>query len=430
MNNRSIAFESPKQIKIFQEEALREQLAYNIEHSPYYQKLFAEHKLSLNDINSLEDLSKIPPTTKTDLQKYNKDFICVQSSQIRDYVTTSGTLGEPVTFALTENDLERLAYNEESSFLMANCQAGDCIQLMTTIDRRFMAGLAYFLGARRLGCPIIRVGNGIPELQWQSILNMRPTVCIVVPSFILKLIDFARKNNINYHQSSLRKAICIGEALYNADGSLATLGKKIRQEWPELELYSTYASTEMQSSYTECSAHNGCHIPSDLIITEYLDEQNQAVASGEAGELTITTLGIEGMPLIRFKTGDICIHYDEPCACGRKSPRLSAIIGRKKQMIKFKGTTLYPPAIFDILDNIPEIDLYIVEVSTNEIGTDNVLVRVASSQDPTYVDKTIKNVFRSRVRVAPNVVFSSFEEIERLQQKANSRKLVKFLDLR
>ena len=94
--------------------------------------------------------------------------------------------------------------------------------------------------------------------------------------------------------------------------------------------------------------------------------------------MTITTLGVRGMPLLRFKTGDICYHYTEPCACGRNTIRLSSILGRKGQMIKYKGTTLYPPALFDILDNIPHIKNYIVEVYTNELGTDEILIRIGS----------------------------------------------------
>lgn len=97
---------------------------------------------------------------------------------------------------------------------------------------------------------------------------------------------------------------------------------------------------------------------------------------GQPGEVTVTTLGVEAMPLLRFRTGDICRMYTEPCQCGRNSARLSSVIGRRSQMVKFKGTTLYPPALFDVLDNIPEITNYIVEVYTNDLGTDEVLVRV------------------------------------------------------
>ena len=423
-------YRSAEEIRSFQEARLHEAIDYAYTNSAFYRELFDSCKIRPADIRTIEDLRRLPVTTKQELQLRNKDFLCVDSSQIVDYVTTSGTLGEPVVFALTENDLDRLGYNELSSFTMAGCSRNDIMQLMTTIDRRFMAGLAYWLGARALGMGVIRVGNGIPELQWNTINSIHPTVCMCVPSFLMKLIAFAEENGIDYRSCSLRKAICIGEALRQPDGNLTTLGSRIHEKWPELELYSTYASTEMQASFTECSCHCGNHVPADLIIVEFLDDEGNPVAEGESGEVTITTLGVEGMPLVRFRTGDICIHYDSPCACGRNSTRLSSVIGRKGQMIKFKGTTLYPPALFDILDNIPEVKSYVVEVYTNSLGTDQVQIKLASDNHSESFVKQIKDIFRSKVRVAPDVVFEAPEIIAKMQMPPMSRKVVKFFDLR
>ena len=421
---------SPAEIQAFQEERLRETVAYLTAKSPFYQRMFAEAQIDPQSICTLADLQRLPVTTKRELQQHNTDFICVPKSEIIDYVTTSGTLGEPVTFALTEGDLQRLAYNEACSFTMAGCTREDVMQLMTTIDRRFMAGLAYFLGARELGCGVVRVGNGIPELQWDTIRRVESTACMVVPSFLMKLIDFADAHGFDCNASSLRRAICIGEALRTPDGELTTLGQRIVRRWPSLELFSTYASTEMQASFTECEYHCGGHIPADLIIVELLDEQHQPVADGTPGEVTITTLGVEGMPLLRFKTGDICIRYSEPCRCGRQTARLSSVIGRKGQMIKFKGTTLYPPALFDILDNIPEVENYLVEVFTNDLGTDQIQIKIGSRNHSEAFIKQIKDIFRSKVRVAPDIRFESVELIARQQMPPMSRKVVKFVDLR
>ena len=186
----------------------------------------------------------------------------------------------------------------------------------------------------------------------------------------------------------------------------------------------------MQSSFTECACHKGCHIPVDLIIVELLDQEGNPVPDGEPGEVTITTLGVEGMPLLRFRTGDICIRYEGQCGCGRNSARLSSVIGRRSQMIKFKGTTLYPPALFDVLDNIPEITNYIVEVYTNDLGTDEVLVRIGCNDHSDAFLKKVKDMFRSRVRVAPSVSFESIGYIAKLQMPPMSRKAVKFIDMR
>ena len=418
-----------EEIREFQDKQLLEMLAYVSTHSKYYSRLFEEKGIDISGIHDYDDLIKLPVTTKDDLCNYNEDFICVPHEKIVDYITTSGTLGDPVTFAMTDKDLDRLAYNEYLSLSCAGGSEKDIFQLMTTIDRRFMAGLAYFLGARRLGAGIIRVGNGMPELQWDTIKRMKPSAFIVVPSFLLKLIEYAESNNINYRDTGVKKAVCIGESLRNPDFSLTTLGKKIIEKW-DIDLYSTYASTEMSTAFTECEhAHGGHHHP-ELIIVEFLDDNNKPVAATEAGEVTVTTLGVEGMPLLRFKTGDICYHYTEPCACGRTTTRLGPVIGRKKQMIKFKGTTLYPPALFDILDNIDGIENYVVEVFTNDIGTDEILIRIGTKEADEHFETRLKDHFRAKLRVAPSIIIDSVENIDKIKFPEESRKAISFIDKR
>jgi phenylacetate-CoA ligase len=417
-----IQYAAPEETERYQAARLAETIGYVAQNSPYYRRLFREHGIDPSAIRSLEDLVRLPVTTKEDLQLHGGEFVCVPPERIVDYVTTSGTLGEPVTFALTDGDLSRLARNEALSFSTAGCSRGDILQLMTTLDRRFMAGLAYFLGARELGCGVVRVGNGIPELQWDTIRRVRPTTCVAVPSFLVKLMEFARASGIDYRASSLRRAICIGEALREGDFSLNTLGRQIHEMWPELELHSTYASTEMQTSFTECAHGRGGHLQPELIVVELLDENNAPVAPDSEGEVTITTLGVEGMPLVRFKTGDICVAHREKCGCGRTTMRLSPVIGRKGQMIKLKGTTLYPPAIFDVLDSVAEIDNYVVEVSSSDLGTDHVAVRVHSSDRSDEFVKHLKDIFRARIRVAPEVIFDSAEKILQIQMPPMSRK--------
>ncbi|MDD2199738.1 MAG: phenylacetate--CoA ligase family protein, partial [Bacteroidales bacterium] len=223
--------ESLTVIKKYQERQLPKVLEYLNERSTYYKRLFSNNKININRIKTLEDLTHIPFTDKSDLQTNNADFYCVEKEKIVDYITTSGTLGDPVTFAMTDKDLDRLAYNEAISFACANGKPGDIYQLMTTIDKRFMAGLAYFLGIRKLGASIIRVGNGIPELQWDSIMRISPDTIVVVPSFILKIIKYAEENGIDYKNTSIKKAVCIGENLREQDFSLNLLGRKIKEKW-------------------------------------------------------------------------------------------------------------------------------------------------------------------------------------------------------
>ncbi len=421
--------QSSLKIKAFQEEKLKEVLQYVNQNSPFYQRLFKSHNISISNINSLDDLAQIPPTTKDDLQSYNDDFLCVSKTEIIDYVTTSGTLGDPVTIALTDKDLDRLAYNEAISFECSGVKKQDILQLMTTVDRRFMAGMAYFLGARQLGAGIIRVGAGVPELQWDSILKFKPTYLIVVPSFLLKLIEYANSKGIDLTNSGIKGAICIGEPIRNDDFSLNILGQKINQSW-NIDMYSTYASSEMHTAFTECEYQNGGHHHPELIIVEILDEDNQPVNIGDIGELTITTLGIEAMPLIRFKTGDMLRAHDEPCKCGRTTLRLGPVNGRKKQMIKYKGTTLYPPAMQNVINYFEEIESYIIEISHNQVGTDEILIKLASTIMTSDLLQQIKDHFKAKLRVTPRIEFCDKDDIEKLRFPKLSRKPVLVIDKR
>jgi len=218
--------------------------------------------------------------------------------------------------------------------------------------------------------------------------------------------------------------------LRNPNFTLNTLGQRIKDKW-DIKLYSTYASTEMGAAFADCDHGVGGHHHPELLIVEFVDENNHPVKDGEPGELVITTLDVEGMPLIRFKTGDVVQHFSEPCACGRNTMRLGPVIGRKKEMIKYKGTTLYPPALYDILNEMEYVDNYVVEVSTNQIGTDDILIRVATNgHTPENFEKLIKDHFRAKLRVAPTIMFQSGEEINKIKFPELKRKPVVFIDKR
>jgi phenylacetate-CoA ligase len=420
---------APDKVKLMQEQKLQELLQHISQNSPFYKEMFAQHQIDVTAVTTIEDLALIPTTGKEDLQKRNNDFLCVPKDKVIEYASTSGTLGSPVTIALTENDLNRLTLNEYNSFICADGQPDDIYQLMLTLDRQFMAGIAYYSGLRKLGAGIIRLGPGVPSLQLETIQRLNPTAIVAVPSFILKLIQAAKDHNIDLNQTSVKKAICIGENIRNTDFSLNILGKKITEAW-DIKLYSTYASTEMQTAFTECSHGHGGHLQPELVIAELLDEDNNLVPANTPGELTITTLGVEGMPLLRYKTGDICMYFNEPCACGRTSLRLSPIIGRKKQMIKFKGTTLYPPAMFDLLNEMEEVLDYVIEVYSNDIGMDEVLLHLLPLDDSKACDNRIRAYLQARLRVSPHVNYITAEQIQKMQFPEAVRKAVKFIDKR
>lgn len=426
-----IEYRTAEEIARYQDERLRETIGYVVSRSPFYGRMFARLGLNPDSIRTVDDLAKLPFTTKRDLQRNNTDFMCVPTGEIIDYVTTSGTLGEPVVFGCTEGDLRRLAYNEHKSFASAGVTRDSVVQLMTTMDKRFMAGMAYFLGVRSIGAGIVRVGGGMPALQWDTILRLKPDTLMCVPSFILKLIDYAEKNGIDYRKSSVKRIIGIGESLRNdADLSLNLLGQRIRDKW-DVELYCNYSSTEMAATFAECPCGCGGHLHPELVIAEIVDEEGRRVADGELGEVVITTLGIEGMPLLRFRTGDISRKLTSRCACGRNSYRLGPIAGRKNNMLKLKGTTLYPPAIYDVLDHTPYVENYVVIATTDAAGTDAVTVTVGLKPEvPVNAERDLRDRFRSVIRVAPAIEISTPELVNCLLYPADNRKPVKFIDRR
>ncbi|MBO4621696.1 MAG: AMP-binding protein [Paludibacteraceae bacterium] len=429
-----IEFQSKEDIQRLQEELLRKQIAYLATHSAYYRSMFAAEGIAPESIRTIDDLKRLPFTEKKNLQLRNDEFLCCPREDIIDFVTTSGTLGDPVTFGCTEEDLQRLAYNEQKSFACAGVDKYSVVQLMTTLDKRFMAGMAYFLGLRALGAGAIRVGNGIPELQWDTIRRLHPDTIMCVPSFILRLIEYAQAHQIDYRSCSVKRIIGIGEGLRNQDFTLNILGQRIHDLWPEVQLFATYSSTEMGATFSECEHGLGGHVHPELIIVEIIGEDGQEVPDGEVGEVVVTTLGVKGMPLLRFRTGDMAAKIVGQCPCGRWSYRLTPLVGRKNNMLKLKGTTIYPPAINDVLASVDYVQNYVVVVRDSAAGTDEVVVRIGLkdnvSKPAPQLIKDMKDHFRSRLRVAPLIEILPADVIACINNPEGSRKPVKFIDER
>jgi len=402
------------------QQSLVELIAYVSEKSPFYKQKYADLTLDMKDLD-ISEFKKIPFTTKEDLAANDLNFLCVPKHEIAEYVTTSGTTGNPISLYLTQQDLERLAKNERDSFQLMGLDSNDLFQLLTTIDKQFMAGLAYSLGVQKLGAGMIRIGPGVPELQWNSILKYEPTVLIAVPSFIVNLLEFAKENNIDFTQTSVKSIVCIGEPIRNEDFTYNILGKRITQSW-NVDLFSTYASTEMGAAFSECTAHEGNHLNEELLFLEVIKEDGIEANDQESGEIVVTTLGATGSPLVRYKTGDIAKVYRTKCKCGRTSPRLGPILGRKNQMIKFKGTTIYPKAIFEMLDQFVEISCYKIIIGKDELNNDEITILLEDKIESTSVFLSILDQCKSKLRVVPKFEFLESTTIRSMVYKKNLRK--------
>ena len=424
-----VEYSSKAEILGLQERLLAEHIEYTCKNSPYYKSLFASHNIDPQSIKSISDLSNVPCTSKMDLINQNEAFLACNKTDIADICLTSATTGDkPTILYQTQEDLSRLAYNEEAAFKMIGIKPDDKVIIFAAIDRCFMAGLAYYLGAINIGATVIRAGAGSPAQQWEVIKATDPTVIIGVPSLIKKIGQYAIDKGQRPDEIPVHSILGIGEALRSEDLKILPLAGKVEQMW-SAKIYSTYASSEMATAFSECKEASGGHLRPELLILEILDDDSNPVAVGEKGEVTVTPLGVKGMPLIRFKTGDISFLIEDECPCGRNTPRLGPVIGRKNQMLKLKGTTIFPSAILSSLEAVDGVEGGYIEVLRSNDETDDVILYVAIS-DASITIKYLVDCLRAKLRVVPQINIISTEELNKKTFPPNKRKKITFFDLR
>ncbi len=424
---KEIGFSSPDNIKSVQQRLLREHITYCRKHSPFYQRIFKKGCINPQKIN-IDNFCDIPFTDKADIENDNDAFFAVNPERIADIVLSSGTTGLPIRIAYTESDLRRLAYNEEKSFLACGFSPKDVVLLTCTIDRCFVAGLAYYLGIRAVGATAIRNGLNSLESHAQVIRRMMPTAIVGVPSFIRKLGLFLDEGKRIAQKKNVSKLVCIGEPLRGENLEFLKVASDLEYIWGA-KAYSTYSSSEIVTTFCECTAQAGGHLHPDLAVVEIVDEEGSVLSPGETGEVVVTPMGIEGMPLLRFKTGDISFVIDEPCSCGRHTLRLGPILGRTKQMMKVRGTTIYPQAIYSVLEEIRGVKEYYITVSSENELSDIIEVYL-TAQGSGCTAEAIRNKLQARLRFKPRVFIRDEEEIRGQVYSPKSRKPIRFIDRR
>jgi phenylacetate-CoA ligase len=291
-----------------------------------------------------------------------------------------------------------------------------------------MAGLAYFIGLTRIGATVIRGGSSSIAMLEELTTQYRPTALVGVPTLLLVLADRLQARGIDPRGLGVRRLVCIGEPVRSPDLSLSPLGHRLRTSWGA-EVFGTYASTEMATAFADCEAGRGGHVHPELMIVEIVDETGRPLPPGACGEVVATPLQVTGMPLLRFRTGDIAVLHSDPCPCGRNSWRLGPVLGRKAQMLKVRGTTLYPPAIQAVLQEIPTVRGHYIEVYDEYELSDRIRV-VVGCGDPALDAIEIAERIAARTRVKPEVVVVAPEEVARRTLREDKRKPVTFFDYR
>ena len=402
--------------------AVRNHVRHVKEVSAYYREALFD--VFPEDIKSPEDIATLPFTDKATLTAQTASFVAAPSDQIVETVITSGSTGKPLVFSMTETDLERLAFNEALSFSSAGVTPSDRAQICVSLDRMFIAGMAYYRGLTHLGVNTARVGVLPLDMQKHFLELLRPTVLVGVPSFLKKLIRELEKLGFDRSASCVSKIFCIGESIRSQDLQLNAAAKSL-EDFFNAKVFSTYANTELAVAYCDCSAKYGGPAHPELVYTEIVGDNGLPVPEGTAGELVATPLGVEGTPLVRYKTGDITFKLPGECPCGRNSMRIGPILGRKSQMIKVKGTTVYPLAITNILDGIDGLDDYVITLEDDEALSDRVSLHVVTP--PVNLEK-ISGQIRAELRVSLPVLVTNLATLQHMRGK--SAKKTRIIDNR
>ncbi len=424
-----LQFAEPEKIEQIQTRLFLRHLEYTLARSPFYKAKYAKNNIDITGIQSLEDIRHLPLTEKTDLLD-TQPLLCTDKNKIVDISLTSASSGSnPTLIPLTSSDLARLAYNEELAIAMTGVDETDTILICAALDRCFMAGIAYFLGGVKLSATMVRGGSGSAAQHWELIKLTQPTVIVGVPSLMYKIGKHGRDNHGDPGTWGIKKLIAIGEPTKDANLNLLPIAQELESMW-NAKTYSTYASSEMATTFCECEARSGGHTRPELIIVEILGDDDQPVKPGEKGEVVVTPLGVTGMPLIRFKTGDISYMIQEECVCKRTTQRLAPVIGRKNQMLKYKGTTVFPNAILAALEGDSRFYNGYIEAKKHPDGTDRIILYAALSGKEGS-DTWIRQTLQAKIRVVPEIRQITREKADKkVYQFDKKRKRLTFFDLR
>ncbi|MEN8189250.1 MAG: AMP-binding protein [Thermodesulfobacteriota bacterium] len=410
----------------YQVKLLRDHIATAMQ-GPYYKALYEKKGLGPHSINSLRDIEKFPLTGRRELDNHPDGFQAVVSGEVVDLSLTSGTTGPPVRVPYTRGDLNRLAFNEAMAFWGAGVRANDTCLICVTLDRCFIAGLAYYGGLVELGATAIRSGTGQPARQWELIQSLKPTLLVGVPTFLLQVARWAEAHGHRPERSSVKRLVTIGEPIRRHDFSLTPLGDELSRAW-QSPISVSYGATELETGMGECTLGAGAHIHPELSLVEIVDEKGNVLDDNQPGELVVTPLGVQGFPLVRFRTGDITRKFTSECGCGWLTDRIGPIEGRLSQRLKVKGTTIYPETIFHTLQEVAGVEASYVEVYSAYDLSDEIKVFVGSSEKLNTVE--IAALLQARLRVRPEVILSSTKEAVSVMTADGGRKPRRFFDFR
>jgi len=392
-------------IKELQLKRLKDTVHLVYDNVPFYKKKFKELKITPSDIKTLKDVSKLPITTKSDLRD-NAPFGMMATSLDKciELHASSGTTGIPITACYTPNDLEVWSEVMARCLSMSGLTKKDVFQNPIPYGT-FTGAFGFHYGAQKVGALVIPSGMGQSERQIKLMEYYGTTFISGVASYAMRLSQVALDMGVN------PKKLKVRNGLFGAEMFTPGLKKRIMEIW-NMDVHDSYGLTEMcgPGVSTDCDQHDGLHLWEDHFLLECLDPKTlEPVGLEEEGELVITTLTKEGMPILRYRTRDIAKLYDEKvCACGRTHIKHTPIKGRSDDMIIIRGTNIYPGQIESVLMKKNEVGGNWRMVLTTEDDTDMLTVEVESKTllsqvESMNLEKSLKNEIKSVIVFTPRV---------------------------
>ena len=342
-------------------------------HSPFYGKIFKENNISADSIKSLEDLQRFPFTTKEDLRgNYPFGLACIPMEKVVRLHSSSGTTGNPTVVLHSQKDLDEWANQVARCMYMVGLRNTDVFQ-NTSGYGMFTGGLGFQYGAERLGALTVPAAAGNSPRQIKFIMDFGTTAIHAIPSYATRLAEVFIEMGLDPKKDTKLTTLCIGAEPHSEEQ------RRRIEKLLGVKAYNCFGMSEMNGPGVafECPEQNGLHIWEDYVIVEIVDPETlKPVKEGEVGELVLTTINREAMPLFRFRTRDLTCFLPDDCPCGRTHRKIARFKGRSDDMIIVKGVNIFPIQIETILMNFKELGMnYLITIDT--VGNnDEILVEV------------------------------------------------------
>ena len=374
--------------------------------SSFYQKRFAENNLKPEDIQSLDDLRKIPFTTKQDLRdNYPFGLCCVPMEDVVRLHSSSGTTGTPTVILHTQHDLDEWANAVARCLYMVGLRPGDIFQNSSGYGM-FTGGLGFQYGAERLGMLTVPAAAGNTKRQIKFIKDFGTTALHAIPSYTGRLYEVMCDMGIDPRKDTKLRTLIIGAEPHSDEQ------RKRIENMLGVKAYNSFGMSEMCGPGVafECKEQNGLHIWEDYYIVEIVDPQTlKPVPEGEVGELVLTTLNREAMPLLRYRTRDLTRILPGECPCGRHHKRLDRMKGRSDDMMILKGVNIFPIQIEEVLMRFKELGSNYLITLTNLEANDEMTVEVELNEfndDYGFMQRLTKDITRQlkdEILITPRV---------------------------